>query len=276
MKELFKIGIDIGVGFLILGGVLIGIGSKVSNYTVKWTDFVNGTDVDTLTLEEDSIEPETISSFDLDVDFVNVTFEQGDEFKVDYGLYKEMNYDLRCKNGLLIVTNKHNLSLNIKGETKQYIKVTYPAETNFEICKIDADASKVTFDQFIVSELTLNDDAGSLEMNNTVCDKCIADMDASKITVNNSEIEAIDIDADASSVKVEKSTINNIDIDADAASVTMSLNGSEDDYDINVNSDASSCKINGKSITGDYKISGNGEKNIKIDADAAKVKIEFK
>ncbi|MCR5608780.1 MAG: hypothetical protein K6G26_06920, partial [Lachnospiraceae bacterium] len=126
MKELFKIGIYIGVGFLILGGLLIGIGSKLSNYKVNWSNIVSGTDVDELTLMEGHTEPESISSIDINVDLVKVSFKQGESFRVDYGLYKEMKYNVEVKDGVLIVKNKNHLSLNTHGETKQYINVTYP------------------------------------------------------------------------------------------------------------------------------------------------------
>ncbi len=234
MNRFFKIGFFIGITLLLIGGLLMIFSRHIKNIRVGNIIISSAVYEDSgLQLVEGNKKFEDITGIAMKVSKVNVTFEQGDEFKVEYGTYRDMLYTLEEKDNVLYIDYKHSNLTNLKYYDEQYIKIIYPKDTTFDFCNIEAFTSSISMD---------------------------------KMNLDSAYISAYTCNIDTEELKV-----NNVDIITDASVINMKLNGKTDDYKYAMTQNSSICKINGKSLKDYIDKSGNNDKKINIDASSSKI-----
>lgn len=217
-------------------------------------------------LETDGI----VEVLDIEVSSVNVVIKEGTKFKIETN---NKRVDLKQKDNKVIIEEEGKFLFN---NTKTGDIIIYVPEVN-EIREVSLEngAGSVEIESFTTNKLLLNLGAGKVEINDlVVLEKTEIDGGAGEIDVKNATIHNLDLDMGVGKVSFLGSILGISEIDCGVGETTLDLNGTKDDYKITIDKGIGSVKVDGDSIT-DSSYYGNGNNLIEINGGIGNIRVDF-
>ncbi len=206
----------------------------------------------------------------LKIDIAAADFEicSGDEFKAESNIKK---LKVENESGTLVIS-EDNRAWRV-GDNKAKLILYIPDGTVFKNAEIVAGAGRVKAGTVISENLRLVLGAGEFIIENLSASKS-ADIDggAGKLQINGGELNNLDLDMGVGALYLQSSLKGNADLDFGVGKTELVLEGSEDDYQIDVDKGLGAVTVEGNSLNGTY---GSGNNKIDINGGVGEIQIGF-
>lgn len=244
-----------------------------------------------------------VTSIDADVDIRDITLKEGTEFKVESkGVGK--NFQTTLENGKLKISESDSegfsfslFTIGFFNGSDEYsdLVITYPAGSKFENVNIESDSGLVEISDAHISRLDLDNDMGDIKLNNIIVDSLNASVDSGKLTLDKVNADSFKFEMDMGNLKATNFTggkvsgesssgtvsiagtvVGPVDIYNDLGNINLRLNGTENQYSYELESDLGSIKVNNKKSEGKLTTIYDNKPKIKLLCDSGNIDISFK
>lgn len=253
----------IGLAVSIISGIFHGI--------MMFTGFMDSEN----TYEDGDMEVREISSIEfnnLDVDIFasELIIREGDSYKVETN-----NKYVKTKNegNTLYIEEDEHRFFNHVSDSKVVIYI--PRDSKLNEVNIETGAGSMSIDYLNTSNLDLDLGAGRVDISNLIAsNKTDIDTGAGEVIIGSSILNNLDLDLGVGSFKMTAEISGNSTIDQGVGEVDLKLNGSKNDYSINLDKGLGNAIIDGSNINDDTVI-GNGNSKINISGGVGSIKVNF-
>ncbi|MDD6212304.1 MAG: DUF4097 family beta strand repeat-containing protein [Clostridiales bacterium] len=211
-----------------------------------------------------------IESLKIDVSAAALEIVAGDQFSVQSN-HNYLNVDE--EQGVLKITEEKFLFNSSSNEIK--VILTIPEEFVFEDASITAGAGKVSVDSLSANTLYLELGAGATKIDCLkVQTRAKVDSGTGKLTILDGEIHDLSMDIGVGKLEMTSKLTGRCSVDYGVGSAEITLMGSKEDYQIELDKGLGSATLDGKSMEDD-SVYGAGETRIDIDGGIGSLQIEF-
>ncbi len=258
-----------GLGNLVIGynGNAFGIFSDDDWYEEEWMDMYS-IDENTAAIQTD-YNASDISDIDIDLGGESVIIEESENDhvwistafsnnRVKYGM-KGGTLRVYSKNGIRLWKKFSNGSVHLylpKGMTLDSIDLSVGAgklksmALSADAINMDIGAGKFEIDGINAHEVKIEVGAGKADINDVIADKADVSAGAGKININGVDVGKLSMDVGMGNIDMEGKVSGNIKAECGMGSIGMRVEGSEKDYNYEIE-----CAMGSISI-GDNKYSG--------------------
>lgn len=279
MRKFAKITLITSVCAIVVGGVLCV--TSFATGGIKNVTFDKGVDVyDNSKYNIDKKELEAFDSFDINADAVNVEFVEGDSYAFEYHGNSKPTYSV--SNGKLnfnIEKEKKGVKIHIgefisRGLKNNRLIIYTPDSAKFKDGKVEADAGNITLNSLIADKITLEADAGNINVNESEISECEISADAGNIKADGSSLRKLTVETSAGNVKLTDISTDDADIMSDMGNIKAEINGSRNEYDLNIDNDMGNVKVDGKKVHELEEKTGK-DKKLSIENNMGNININF-
>ena len=161
--------------------------------------------------------PEKLS---VDIDYADVTVQQGEELSVAYALPESMVPVITMENGTLEVKSPDNfVSIPWQINGKNQVTITIPEESSIDLAFLKADAGNQTIMDLDFDKLDIQGDAGNVHLQNTRAIEISVEVDAGNILLEGCAMDVLEAKADAGNLDMSDCRIERIDAELDAGNI---------------------------------------------------------
>ena len=179
---------------------------------------------------------QSFSKIDLNAAIMEVTIEEGSDFKVEGSYNKEsLKPEIIVRNGTLVLTQKGTRNGSNPGINKCKVVITLPRQAALDSVQINSNVGDIKLADFIANEIGINLNVGEIEVRNVSFDKIRCANNVGKVSIKS-----------AASIK---------------------------DYEISASTDVGGVRIDGHSYKRSYNQQGKGSKRIKVDTNVGEINI---
>lgn len=196
--------------------------------------------------------------------------KKGDAFRSE----TNSNYIVCTQNGdTMVIKEKDGFFVK---HGKSTVTVYIPENFVLDTACIEAGAGKVSIDELLAENLTLEIGAGEMTVNKLdVNSNAEFDIGAGEMTINEGRISNLDLDCGVGEVNLTSALCGTSKVDFGIGEVNLHLIGSENDYKIELDKGVGSAKISGMEMYEGQNY-GNGINQIMLDGGVGTVNVDFK
>lgn len=143
---------------------------------------------------------------------------------------------------------------------------------------VEADAGEIVIESLRGNEIDVAANAGTLEIKEITAQSLSAETGAGSITIRNFSAEDADLNASAGSLAVEGKIGRNADFECGAGSISVTLQGTETDYDYRLECAMGEINLNGEEYSGlsrEKDIKNGGKGTIDVECSVGSIEIRF-
>lgn len=211
---------------------------------------------------------ENILFLEVDINYSNLTIEDGDKFEVKTNNKKiEYKYD----NNALILNED---SFLFGGNNSNEIVITIPSGIIFNSVAIDTGAGNLNIDNLNTNNLDLDLGIGTVNINNVISNKTDIDTGVGSFTINNGTLNNLDLNIGIGNVMITSRISGSSKIDSGIGKTYLNLLGTRDDYKFNVSKGIGKISIDGTK-TNDDELVGMGSNYIELSGGIGEIIVEF-
>ena len=200
-----------------------------------------------------------MSSLEIDLKAVDLEIKLGDKLLVSTNNKYVTTY--QNDNNIIIQEKKH--SLLSKDDDK--VIVTIPNNFLFDIVEIEVDSGSVNIDKLETKRLNLDLGSGTSKINNLlVTDKTKIDCGIGKFHLNNGNLNNLKLDTSVGDTILNTKITGNSNIETDIGKLELNLIGSLNDYELTIDKNIGSIKLNNVSLK-DKSVIGTGNNYLLIE-----------
>lgn len=271
MKKYVK-WICLGAVIAIVGGSLIaGIG-RIFNGSFSGVIYGNGQNVGENVTESRSLE--AFSKLTIEGTYMDVIIVKGDEDKVEVCFPEKMMPKITEENGeLSIVQSNKKINYGISLDKQKYCKITVSSDRDIDMML------NLTSGDIDISDVAVN---GTIDV--TSADVSLKGIQSKKLTVNSTsgkmsfnDSKINDLSASSTSGDVTSNMLaaDKISIDSVSADVELGLEGTEDEYDYNIESLSGDIEMGDTSFGRSFSTLNGRDKSIQVETISGDVDIVF-
>lgn len=227
--------------------------------------FGNREYVDTgIVKEEESFA--NVQSIDVELPFTDLVIETAEVEEVEIE-YDGMADEIRNRTYAKMEGGELNLTASYKRTWISNRKDEYGQ------IRIKVPAAKV------LDEISINISAGSVKLKDISAGELEFDLEAGELKTEGLDTDLMEISCDTGSVEADVLRADNIEIDCGVGEVNLTLSGSRDDYDYELECSVGQITIDGSSYSGisnRQNITNGAAKKMEIDCSIGDVTIDFK
>lgn len=222
-------------------------------------------------LSKINIENKDFTTLDIELSYTNLIIKNGEKFEVETNSNK---IEFKNKNNILQIKDiNHNWFVkNNATDLVLYI----PKDLELEKLKIEAGFGKINIESLNAKKLSFELGAGKTEIQElNVTERAEIEGGAGNVIIKSGEIHNLDFDMGVGETKITSKLRGKSDIDAGVGSVEITLNDSKENYSLKLNKGLGTFKLDGKDISRDSELYGNGENYIEIDGGIGNINVDF-
>ena len=211
-----------------------------------------------------------VESLDLEVSAAALEIVTGDCFSVESN-HKYLT--VMEEKGVLIVSEKRSNFGVSSGDVA--VVMTIPEKYVFEGALISAGAGKVSIDTLSAKKLTLELGAGATEIGTLeVKNQSSVSSGTGKLTIRDGELHDLSMEMGVGKLEFTGRMTGNCDVDFGIGGAELTLLGSRDEYQIELDKGIGEATLNGKDMF-DGGVYGTGENRIDIDGGVGSIRIQL-
>ena len=244
----------------IIGGILQAVGQFTG---------LQGSDTVMDTSKTYSFSP-AVHTLHLQINAADITIRQAEEGSV----VSNLKYlTVKEENGVLTVKEPmRSASLSV---TNASLVLNLPAEISFDRIKIETGAGQLTVDTLSCQRLTLNLGAGNVQLDHLqVSQEAEIEGGAGKIVIANGSVNGLDLDMGVGTLEMTAALSGDCDLNLGVGKSVLTLLGTQDDYQIEIEKGVGSITVDGKSVS-DYGSGGNSSNHIEIEGGVGAIELNF-
>lgn len=210
------------------------------------------------------------SNLDINIFGSELIIKEGDRYKVETNnkYIKTWNEG----NTLYIEEDEHRFFKKINGSK---VVIYIPSGSNLNDVNIETGAGSMNINYLNTKNIELDLGAGRVNINNLVVNnKADIDTGAGEVIIEGSVLSNLDLDLGVGSFKMNALVSGNSTIDQGVGEVILNLNGSKNDYSVNLDKGLGSAVIDGSNIN-DNVVIGDGINKIDLNGGVGSIKVNF-
>ena len=220
-----------------------------------------------------------VESLDIDSSISKLEIKVGDSFRVEgYQVPESFRAELKEDGTLLVLDHKKrsflNINLNLFGYPDAKITVYLPENFIAEEARLDTGVENTTIEALRADKLILSAGIGNVTGKRIAAKKAELDGGIGTITLTEIDLEDAEIDCGIGGVTLEGELKGRNKIDCGIGNVTLTLVGSREDYDLDLDAGIGTVRVDGKKTSNSYH-SREAKHFLKVDGGIGKVSINF-
>jgi len=214
-----------------------------------------------------------IHSLDIEIGAADFIIEHGDSFYVESNM---KHLSVSESNGVLSIVEKQKNGIFYGvHSTDAVLKLYLPSDIVFETVDITTGAALLTADSLSANSVELKLGAGKVQIE---CLNAYSDADieggTGQINIENGILNDLDLEMGMGELNLSAALLGNCDLSLGVGASNLTLNGSKDDYKVDIEKGLGSISVDGENVS-DFGSSGNGKNSIKIQGGVGAVNVEF-
>lgn len=271
----------IAIAFAVL--LAVGIISAIASLVVNVVSAVTGRAFfgkrDTIDFSRDF---ENVRSLDIDNEFGDMSIKVGNTFRVEAeevikGFHAEVESD-----GTLTIDEENNhfsflwFDFHGFGNFKSKVTVYIPEDFAAEKVELESGMGNMTIDALNAEYLDINAGAGNISGYNINADEVKLEGGIGNVSLSEVHFINSDIDCGLGNLNITGRLLGENNIDCGIGDVNLNLTGSEEDYDIKVDSGIGDIRVNGDKLSEGFHSRSGAENSLLINGGLGDVRINFK
>lgn len=224
---------------------------------------------------------EQVDSLRLDIQYGEVIFSDSSTENIEVNIHapKRNAYSCENNNGTLKVKDKTRRSHWNIGDYDVVIEISVPEGKVFDEVKIKTDAGRVNAEyKFHAKNIDLDLGAGELVADGFFADeKITASVGAGNMDIMEFSAEKLKIDCGVGNAKLTGNVEEKAEADCGVGNLTLTLFGTEEDYNYEIDCGVGEVHINGDSYSGLSErkdIDNEADKDIRLDCGVGQLKVK--
>ena len=260
----------LGAG-LVAGGVALG--GKL-NFRLDWKNrTLLAGDAE---LKTGETAPEPFTALEIDVATADVEISVGDAFRVEYALDEEP--EITQEGGLFRLKEPSHSGIGIIGITSggsgAYVRVTVPADAEFDSVKLDTATGELTVSQLRCKTLSVDLSTGDAHLIAVTADTLTADASTGSVILSDCAVKDARLDVSTGSIEARSLAVTgSLKADASTGDVALDLRGQASDFRMDLESGTGSVTVDGKDRGDEYKTSGGVP--LTVDTSTGSIDVRF-
>ena len=211
-----------------------------------------------------------IHSLDIRINAADFKIVSADEFSVESNL---KYLSVSEKDGVLKIVDEAKSNSNY---SDSILTLYVPNGTVFDDVDIETGAAKMTVDTLSANSVELKLGAGDVRIESlNASSEVDIEGGAGQITVLGGTLNDLSLEMGMGELNLTAAVLGDSDLKFGVGASNLTLNGSEDDYKVDIEKGLGSITVDGKTVT-DYGSSGNGQNHIEIYGGVGAVNLNFK
>lgn len=284
MSKHTKLFTILGVVFILLGGILAGIGYFSGGSFSFAIDVKNR---EFLVYSKEYFETKTIefdeaSSITLDIDSADIRIKQGKTFSIKYTLHKSALPTITENNDNLVITQKNKSSyfmMNFSFSTiDEYIEITVPKDYKLSNLKINSDhSSNINISDITCTKIEIDTDFGNITVNDFSTNTADFYTNCGDIKASNFSTDTADFRTEYGNIKASGFSTDSTDFYTNYGDIK--IQDITNDYNITYKTELGDILINDKTledVSGVYNPISQSNKNISVKTEYGNIKLNIK
>lgn len=242
-------------------GAIYGIGLALGLRGDNISEEMIGTKFDT----------QNVTVLDIDTQYTDLKLKVG-----EYLLAETNNKNISCTqdNNTIKIKEKHT---NIFAKSSGAELIVYiPEDIKLENIKIENGAGKIEIENIKTEKLDLDLGAGDTNITNlNVLSKTDIQTGAGNLEIYSGIINNLNLEMGAGNVDISSNITGKSNIEAGVGNLNLNINGSKEDYELDIEKGLGEIRIDGQKISGSTKY-GTGNNRMKVEAGIGNININFK
>ncbi len=189
-----------------------------------------------------------VEKMDIDVDFGEILFQQGDEFNVSYN-YKGTEAPSVEQKGDTVVIRQNSKKDFANGRVGCDLIITIPKNAKFDEIEVKDSLGNVKVQNVAAKKVKLNANLGDVELTNAQIKDLTISASLGDVELKKTEADDVDIDASLGNVSLNGS-YKNVNVDASLGNITVDNSDDSCEYDLEV--DMGNLIVNGQKYDREY------------------------
>lgn len=262
----------IAFAIILTVGILSGLVGVVATVVTVF----DGVEDETIDFSEDFT---GVESLDIDSKYGKLSIKPGDQFRVEATNVSD-KFRAKVNNGTLIVDELDFKFLWFDfGKTiRRNARVTIYVPENFNAKRIEIDngAGEVIVENLSTDVLIVNAGVGEITGHNISARTVKASGGVGDIKFTDVNFTDVEFDSGVGDVRLDGIITGDSEFDCGIGNVEIVINGSREDYNLDIDSGIGSIKINGSKISSNYKDNYKSDHSISINGGIGSVEINFR
>ena len=242
----------ITIGCIIFGTIYHT--GKAIGHIARWWDEEVESEADATT-EEGQDTLDAFTTIHVEADIASVKVKQGDEFKIEWSVYRSGVPTYDVKDGVLTVRQKHPHK-NLTGNHTCKITLTLPEGTELQRVEIDADV-------------------GNVDLSDVISRKTVITADVGSVGLENCQLGDTTIEADVGDVRLHACGFDDFTAEADVGSISIDAAQDLSDYSFDLEAGVGDIHINDKNVRKQFEKHGSGQYKMDVNCDVGSLDISF-
>ena len=252
----------------IVGGILSAVGllgSLFSDDDAEWGDVIGETKNYTVSSE--------ISDLNIQINAADFYIKEGNSFSVESNL---KNLEVDEKNGCLTLKDLTKIKLNGSNAYENAVLTIWvPVGTVFDNVNIKTGAGRFTVDSLSAATIGFELGAGDVTISKLIAEKSAnIEGGAGRITISDGAIKNLDLEMGLGQLNLTSALTGDCNLDSGVGEMNVTLLGSKDDYELDIEKGIGNITIDGKNVT-DFGSSGNGANEVDIHGGVGAINVRF-
>lgn len=219
-----------------------------------------------------------INKIDISLNFGEIYFTTGEVFSAVYENVPEEHFEIKEEGDCLSIKDKRKGNVRLFGKKSEYspvIRITVPAQYNFENISLSTGASEVHAESLTSNVLSLKMGAGEFhakELN--VSTRATIESGAGEIHVRSGHIHNIEISSGAGEVHLQTALTGSSNITTGVGEIHLQLLGTPDDYSVTIAKGIGRLCVCGFT-SGNGMTYGSGPNHIKVTSGVGEIHIDI-
>lgn len=219
-------------------------------------------------------------SIDIECGAANVIVQTGSDYSVETHNVPEDMVVKVDNDGTLKIGNKggvDHIFTWFDGEEwgrNAKIIVTVPDSFSGDQVDISAGAGNIELRDIVVSDLDLDGGAGNITAENVVAENATIEAGAGKLKMTEVKFGDTEIECGVGKVEFDGTIVGNCDVSGGVGSIDMRIQGSERNYNMEVESGVGTIRVNGKKVD-NMEQDNDASYDFQVDGGVGSVNIEF-
>lgn len=192
----------------------------------------------------------------------------GDKVTVEYGEPEDQSfYTISVRGGTLSVERLERKLGGVRLTGDDTLVITLP-EKEYASIEADTDNGSLKVENLSARQMELGSDNGDIETKNVTAQSLSAETDNGTARLTDTTAQYLEAQSDNGEIVLERTTADVYDCETDNGSITGTLNGSAEEYSIQVSKKNGSSNLSSRTLAG-------AKKSIRFQTDNGDIQVEF-
>ena len=170
-------------------------------------------------------------------------------------------------------TGKHK---KVSGTVKRTLKLTIPADIEWEEAEICADMGSVTMEQLIGNEVELSADMGNVQIRNVKARNLDASSDMGNVEVDDFYADMLEVSVNMGSVDLSGTVGESVEAESDMGSIVLHLDQIMEDFNYRISASMGSVKVGDSEYSGaEAKRDFGADRYMELESSMGSIEIFF-